>query len=117
MEIDLMPLLGPLGEYLIMALGAVLTALLGWTAKKVADKAGVEEDSAMMAAVDDLIAKGIASARKRATQELRDANISVEVKDPRIAYVVEFVVEQAPTYVKKLKLDEQKLVKLIESKL
>lgn len=118
MEIDLMPVLEPIVGLIFTLLGIVLLALATWAVKKFSDKLGAEETEKLLAYIETMIDKGVIVAKKRSLQELRDSSwADANIKEAQLAFVVQYVVDQAPVYMSKLKLDEDKLQSLIESKL
>ncbi len=118
MEIDLMPIIVPGLEIVFMVLGIVLTALASWAVKKYADKLGIDETETMLGHIDTMIDRGLALMKKKTIDELKGSSMSVTTIDnPRIAFVVGYVVNQAPEYMAKLKINEDRLIALIESKL
>ncbi len=117
MEVELLPILEPGLELVFMVLGIILTALASWAIKKFADKLGVEETEKMYKYIVALIDQGLNLAKKKSIEELRDSNITIKIDNPKIAFVAEYVVKNAPKYLARLEIDEDKLVDLIESKL
>lgn len=118
MEVDLMPIIIPGLEIVFMLLGIVLTAVASWAVKKYADKLGIQETEAMLLHIDTLISSGLALAKKKSLEELKESHLSkINIDNPKIAFVVGYVVKQAPEYMAKLNIDEDRLVDLIESKL
>lgn len=117
MEVDLMPVIMPGLEILFMVLGIILTTLVSWAVKKYADKLGVEETEKMLGHINTMIDSGLALAKKKSLEELKKSSVTFYVENPKIGFVVQYVVKQAPEYMAKLKLDEDRLVALIESKL
>jgi len=117
MEVDLVPLIVSTLDIIFLVLGIVLVAIVGWAAKKFADKTGIEQNDLMLSHIENMIANGLALMKKKTLQELLDADITVKIDNPKIAFVANYVISQAPTYLSKLKIDEVKLAALIESKI
>ena len=118
MEIDLMPIIAPGLEIAFMVLGIVLTALASWAVKKYADKLGIEQTETMLLNINQMIENGLRLAKKKSLSELKESSMSVTTIDnPKVAFVVGYVVNQAPEYIEKLNLTEDRLADLIESKL
>lgn len=118
MDIDLMPILEPAVQMLFVVLGIVLTALASWAIKKFSDKLEAEETEMLLSYVESMIDKGMVIAKKKTLEDLRKSSWSdASIKEGQLAFVVQYVVNQAPVYMTKLKLDEDKLTALIESKL
>jgi len=118
MEVDLLPIIEPTLEIVFMLLGILLAALAGWAVKKFSDKLGAEETEKLLAYVENMIDKGVVVARKKSLQELQERGFTdAKIKEAQIAFVVQYVVNQAPIYMSKLNLDEDKIKQLIESKI
>lgn len=118
MEIDLLPILEPIVGIVFTVLSIVLVALASWAVKKFSDKLGAEETEKLIAYIEDMIGKGVVVAKKKTLEELRESSFAdANIKEAQLAFVAQYVVNQAPVYMTKLKLDEDKLKHLIESKL
>lgn len=116
--VEFLPLINEMTSMLFQILSVVLMVVLSWATVKFGGKFGVDKESVMFSTVENLIQKAMVVAEARLKESLSDDQWhKVEFKNAMIAEAARMVSSQAPVYLAKLKIDEDKLFDLIESKI
>ena len=116
--VEFLPLINEITSLLFQVLTVVLMVVLSWATVKFGGKFGVDKESIMFSTVDKLIQRAMIVAEARLKEEFEEKDwTKIEFKNAMIAEAATIVSNQAPVYLSKLKLDEDKLTDLIESRI
>lgn len=110
--------LGPLiRDVLLPFLGVILTALLGWAAKRFSDWIGVKRDDALALKIEEAMKNGLALAQARLEQRLGPGPLHVDVKSEVVATAGKYAADHVPGALKALGVTPAALKEKLEARL
>lgn len=108
----------PFLTVLIQIFAAVLLAVGSWAVKKFADRLGLDQDDRMRVYLQDALANAVKYGKQQATTKIAQSGVSkVEIDNQIAADAARYVIESTPDAVKKLKLTEDNIKKLVLARL
>lgn len=109
---------GPfLVQYVLPALGVVLTALAAWIAKRISNYLGLKNDDLFRQALQGAVTRGLALAQTKVAGAAQGGQLTYDVKDALVAHTLEYVMQHEPEAAKALGYDPVSLAQKIEATL
>jgi hypothetical protein len=112
--IDLTPILQPV----LGIVGALLGLVAMWAIRQGADMLGVKAESEIMHGLQDIVGQGVAYAERRAKNAISGTGVAaIDVENQKVADAANYVLTQAPKWLKKVGVTEAQVQQWVESML
>lgn len=104
-------------QYVLPALGTILTALAGWAVQQLAKKYNIQMNATMKGALDDAVTHGLAYAQSRVVGAANAGAFTVDVKNQVVASALTYATAHAPDAIKHLGYTPDMVAQKIEATL